>query len=219
MATYYNPTTKETVTSAALEMQGVKTPSQIKDNGFVLIDYVYPAFDELKERIEPAAKLTLDKETGHYVQKFTVKPLDEETLAQNLEMLKAECAAKVDKATSDAILGGFETTVKTDKGEEELHFSYDQFDQGNFTDTAVAASAGNAALPTSIQWNGYRVTEGEGKGELVLLTLSAAEFLPIYAAALNHKAEKMTIGGGRKAYLEAATSIDEVRTLMGEWGL
>lgn len=107
--------------------------------------------------------------------------------------------ARIDAETSVAILSGFDYAVDG----ETLHFSYDAFDQQNFADTANAcllAKSGAQGLPESVTWNAYRAS-----GELVQLSLSADEFLALYAGgALSHKAACMAHGGERKAALEAA---------------
>lgn len=107
--------------------------------------------------------------------------------------------ARIDAETSKAILNGFDYAVDG----ESLHFSYDAFDQQNFADTANAClmlKAGAQGLPESVTWNAYRAS-----GELVQLSLSADEFLALYAGgALAHKAACMAHGGERKAALEAA---------------
>ena len=107
--------------------------------------------------------------------------------------------ARIDAETSAAILCGFDYAVDG----ETLHFSYDAFDQQNFADTANAcllAKSGAQGLPESVTWNAYRAS-----GELVQLSLSADEFLALYAGgALAHKAACMAHGGERKAALEAA---------------
>lgn len=109
--------------------------------------------------------------------------------------------ARIDAETSAAILGGFDYAVDG----ETLHFSYDAFDQQNFADTANAcllAKSGAQGLPESVTWNAYRAS-----GELVQLSLSADEFLALYAGgALAHKAACMAAGGQRKAALEGSAA-------------
>ena len=58
------------------------------------------------------------------------------------------------------------------------------------------------------------VTTADSKGELVILQLTAETFLPIYAAALNHKATQMAIGGQRKAAVAAAQTVEDEGYLM-----
>lgn len=126
--------------------------------------------------------------------------------APTLEEAKVAKLAEIDSQTSAAILAGFDYSVDG----ENLHFSYDSFDQQNFADTANAcllAQSGVAGLPESVTWNAY---QGETR-ELVRLTLTATQFLELYTAgALAHKAAKMEVGGRRKQAVEAAQSVEEV---------
>lgn len=121
----------------------------------------------------------------------------EATGLSGAEHAKALARAAIDAETSAAILAGFDYAVDG----ETLHFSYDSFDQQNFSDTANAClmlKAGAAGLPESVDWNAYRTG-----GELVRLTLTADEFLGLYAGgALAHKAACMAAGGARKEALE-----------------
>lgn len=136
----------------------------------------------------------------------------------SLPNVKARKLASIDAETSAAIMAGFECEVTPpDTGTPELlHFSYDEFDQQNFADAAVSmqletASAG--IIPTTTPWNAYRNHTADSKGDLVILQLTAETFLPIYAAALNHKATKMAEGGQRKAAVAAAQTAEEVKAI------
>lgn len=136
----------------------------------------------------------------------------------SLDNVKARKLASIDAETSAAIMAGFECEVTPpDTGTPELlHFSYDEFDQQNFADAAVSmqlttASAG--VIPTTTPWNAYRNHTADSKGDLVILQLTAETFLPIYAAALNHKATKMSEGGQRKAAVAAAQTVEEVKAI------
>lgn len=125
---------------------------------------------------------------------------------------------EIDAETSAAILAGFTCeATPPDTGQPELlHFSYDEFDQQNFSDAALSmqlAAAASGAIPTSTPWNAYRNHTADSKGELVILNLTAETFLPIYAAALNHKATQMAIGGQRKAAVAAAQTVEEVEAI------
>lgn len=135
-----------------------------------------------------------------------------------LENVKARKLASIDAETSAAILAGFtcEATPPDTGTPELLHFSYDGFDQQNFADAAVSmqlAAAAGGAIPTSTPWNAYRNHTADSKGELVILHLTAETFLPIYAAALQHKAAKMAEGGQRKAAVAAAQTVEEVEAI------
>lgn len=116
----------------------------------------------------------------------------------------------IDAETSAAILDGFDYVVEG----ETLHFSYDESDQQNFSDSAnvaILATSGAAGLPESVTWNAYRDWTPEYGGELVRLTFGPADFLVLYTAgALAHKAAAMEAGGRRKASVMAATTADEV---------
>lgn len=132
--------------------------------------------------------------------------------------IKARKLTAIDAETSAAIMAGFacEATPPDTNVPELLHFSYDEFDQQNFADAALSmqlATAAGGGIPTSTPWNAYRNHTADSKGELVILHLTAQTFLPIYAAALNHKAAKMAEGGQRKAAVAAAQTVEEVETI------
>lgn len=141
----------------------------------------------------------------------------------SLEEWKEEARRRIDAATSAAILAGFECeATPPDAGEPELlHFSYDSFDQQNFADAALSMqlAAASGDIPTATPWNAYRDWTPESGGELVVLQLTAESFLPIYAAALLHKAGKMAAGSERKAAVETADSVEAVQALLVEWDL
>lgn len=135
-----------------------------------------------------------------------------------LETVKARKIAAIDAETSAAITAGFlcEVTPPDTGQAEELFFSYDRDDQQNFADAAVSmqlAAASGGAIPTATPWNAYRGHTADSKGELVILHLTAETFVPIYAAALNHKATQMAIGGQRKAAVAAAQTVEEVKAI------
>ena len=133
----------------------------------------------------------------------------------SLDNVKARKLASIDAETSAAIMAGFEClATPPDTGTPELlHFSYDEFDQQNFADAALSmqlATASAGVIPTTTPWNAYRNHTADSKGDLVILQLTAETFLPIYAAALNHKATKMAEGGQRKAAVATAQTVEEV---------
>lgn len=127
---------------------------------------------------------------------------------KTLEEAKALKIAQVDTETSSAILAGFDYKIEGIK----YHFSYDSFDQQNFSDTAnmcQLALSGTKGLPTSVTWNSYLAD-----GALVQHTFDAQSFLTLYTTgAMQHKATQMAIGGQRKAAVQAATTIEEVETI------
>lgn len=139
-------------------------------------------------------------------------PLPEGALLErpekSLEELKADKVIQIDSETSAAILAGFDYTI--DK--TSYHFSYDSFDQQNFSDTAnmcQLALAGTPGLPTSVVWNSYLPD-----GTLVQQTFDAQSFLALYTAgAMQHKAAQMTIGGQRKAKVWASKTKEEIEAI------
>ena len=135
-----------------------------------------------------------------------------------LDTVKSRKLAEIDAETSATIMDGFacEATPQDTGQPELLHFSYDEFDQQNFADAALSmqmAAAAGGAIPTATPWNAYRNHTADSKGELVILNLTADTFLPIYAAALTHKATQMAVGGQRKAAVAAARTVEEVEAI------
>ena len=147
---------------------------------------------------------------------FFMEP-EEQAPTPTLDEVKARKLAAIDAETSAAIMAGFECEVTPpDTGTPELlHFSYDEFDQQNFADAAISMhlASPSGGIPTTTPWNAYRNHTADSKGELVILQLTAETFLPIYAAALNHKAAKMAEGGRRKAAVAAAQTVEDVEAI------
>ena len=147
---------------------------------------------------------------------FFMEP-EEQAPTPTLDEVKARKLAAIDAGTSAAIMAGFECVVTPpDTGTPELlHFSYDEFDQQNFADAAISMQLASASggIPTTTPWNAYRNHTADSKGELVILQLTAETFLPIYAAALNHKAANMAEGGRRKAAVAAAQTVEDVEAI------
>lgn len=136
--------------------------------------------------------------------KFVIKAIQE----PSLEELKEQKIKQIDKETSNVILAGFDYTING----TSYHFSYDSFDQQNFSDTAnmcQLALAGTEGLPSSVVWNSYLED-----GTLVQQTFDAQSFLALYTAgAMQHKATQMTIGGQRKAKVWAAQTKEEIEAI------
>ena len=122
-----------------------------------------------------------------------------------LEELKSRKLAEIDAETSAVILAGFDYEISG----VSYHFSYDAFDQQNFSDTAnmcQLALSGTEGLPTSVTWNSYLKD-----GTLVQQEFNAQEFLKLYiSGAMVHKATQMTIGGQRKAAVQSASTKEEL---------
>ena len=150
-------------------------------------------------------------------ERRTAEAVAAEEAYNSLENVKARKLDAIDAETSAAILAGFECeATPPDTGTPELlRFSYDEFDQQNFADAALSMQLATTSggIPTSTPWNAYRGHTADSKGELVILNLTAETFLPIYAAALNHKATQMAIGGQRKAAVAAAQTVEDVEAI------
>ena len=168
--------------------------------------------DDYEERVAPFVALWETEK-----ERLTAEAAAAEEAYNSLENVKARKLAAIDAETSAAILAGFECeATPPDTGTPELlHFSYDEFDQQNFADAALSMQlvATSGDIPTSTPWNAYRGHTADSKGELVILNLTAETFLPIYAAALNHKATQMAIGGQRKAAVAAAQTVEDVEAI------
>ncbi|MBM6834828.1 hypothetical protein [Desulfovibrio piger] len=168
--------------------------------------------DDYEERVTPFVALWETEK-----ERLTAEAAAAEEAYNSLENVKARKLAAIDAETSAAILAGFECeATPPDTGTPELlHFSYDEFDQQNFADAALSMQlvATSGDIPTSTPWNAYRGHTADSKGELVILNLTAETFLPIYAAALNHKATQMAIGGQRKAAVAAAQAVEDVEAI------
>lgn len=123
-----------------------------------------------------------------------------------LEEAKTKKMQQIDAETSSAILAGFDYAVDG----TTYHFSYDSYDQQNFSDTANMcqfALSGMPDMPATVQWNSYTVPDGV----LVRHTFDATNFLSLYTAgAMAHKAARMAEGGARKEEVEAAQSIADL---------
>ena len=124
---------------------------------------------------------------------------------KNLEELKVDKVSQIDAETSAAIIAGFDYTING----TSYHFSYDSFDQQNFSDTAnmcQLAISGAEGLPTSVTWNSYL-----SDGTLVQQIFDANKFLELYVkGAMAHKATQMAIGGQRKAAVQLANTEEEL---------
>ena len=106
--------------------------------------------------------------------------------------------AEIDAATSAAIQAGFEYVIAG----VSYHFSYDAFDQQNFSDAANVANlikAGVQGLPQEREWNAYKNWTPESGGILTVLVFDVDAFISLYTGgALYHKATCMTEGAERK---------------------
>ena len=125
--------------------------------------------------------------------------------------------AEIDAVTSKSIQAGFDCVVDG----VNYHFSYDSFDQQNFSDSANVANlikSGVEGLPQSTPWNAYKNWTPENGGELVQLVFTADSFIQLYTAgALAHKQTCMAAGAARKDALREAVasgaSIAEIQAI------
>lgn len=125
-----------------------------------------------------------------------------------LEEAKALKLIQIDRETSNKILAGFDYAIN----DIVYHFSYDNFDQQNFVDTAsmcLLAQSNPDSIPTTVVWNSYLSDD-----TLVQHELNATEFLDLYIkGAMQHKATQMSTGGQRKALVETAQTIEELEDI------
>lgn len=157
---------------------------------------------------------------GVWTQVWTLGPVvhTEEEVQQRLEQEKEMIITKVDAMTSSKISSGFfcDATPPDTNESESLFFSYDSFDQQNFADAAIVIlnSLQTQSADTLKQsWNAYRNHTDDYKGDLIVLDLTPATFLPIYQAACTHKAAVMTKGSVLKEKIRNASSLEELEEI------
>ena len=201
----------------------VSFPSPLTDEVLAPFDHAVLTLTPQPEFNEWTHKLSEGKpeyRDGKWYQTWVLTPVTHtaEEIKARLLQRKEQKIAQIDAETSSAIMAGFEceATPPDTNTPELLHFSYDSFDQQNFADAAVSmqlATSSDGGIPTTTPWNAYRNHTADSKGDLVILQLTAETFLPIYAAALNHKATKMAEGGQRKAAVAVAQTVEEVEAV------
>lgn len=152
----------------------------------------------------PEAAIWCNKNKAYIIKedgKFIIKAIPE----PSLDELKKVKIKQIDNETSNAIVSGFDYTINDVK----YHFSYDSFDQQNFSDTVNMCQlsiSGTERLPTSVTWNSYLED-----GTLVRQEFDANSFLKLYTSgAIAHKATQMAIGGQRKAAVQLAKTKEEL---------
>ena len=118
--------------------------------------------------------------------------------ADIIDAIAKKKIAEIDADTSKNIQSGFDCAVNG----TSYHFSYDIFDQQNFSDSANVANlirSGVEGLPQSTPWNAYKNWTPESGGELVQLVFTADSFIQLYTAgALVYKQSCMAAGAERK---------------------
>lgn len=188
----------------------VSFPAMLTDSILVSFGYAVlnptpqPEFDSWIQKISEGEP---EQRDGKWYQTWVLTPIthtpEEET--ERLKMIKESKILQIDSETSKAILSGFDYTING----VVYHFSYDSFDQQNFSDTAnmcQLALSGTEGLPTSVTWNSYLKD-----GTLVQQEFDAQSFLKLYTSgAMVHKATQMAIGGQRKAAVQLASTKEEL---------
>ena len=119
-----------------------------------------------------------------------------------LDALKKVVVNEVNKSTSGEILEGFWF--------QDRHYSYDIFDQTNFSDTfnmvTVLKSVG--ADVGTLQWNSY--VDKDHK-QIEVQTLDEEKFIALYTqGALIHKQNVMAKSSAAKEAIKAAKTVEEV---------
>ena len=191
----------------------VSFPTTLTDEVLAPFDHAVLAFTPQPEFDSWTQELTEgepEQRDGKWYQTWVLTPVTHtpEEEAERLERVKESKILQIDAETSEAILAGFDYTVN----DTVYHFSYDAFDQQNFSDTANMCQlslAGTPSLPSSVVWNSYLPD-----GTLVQQTFDAQTFLALYTAgAMQHKVTQMTIGGQRKAKVWSASTVEEVEAI------
>ena len=191
----------------------VSFPSTLTDDVLAPFDHAVLAFTpqpEFDSWTQELSEGEPEQRDGKWYQTWVLTPVTHtpEEEAERLERVKESKILQIDAETSEAILAGFDYTVN----DTVYHFSYDAFDQQNFSDTANMCQlslAGTPSLPSSVVWNSYLPD-----GTLVQQTFDAQTFLALYTAgAMQHKVTQMTIGGQRKAKVWAASTVEEVEAI------
>lgn len=163
-----------------------------------------PEYDEWYHTLSEG---TPEQKGDEWYQTWVLTPVTHtpEEEIKRLETLKTNKINQIDQETSLSILSGFNYTIN----DQEYHFSYDAFDQQNFSDTAnmcQLALSGVEGLPKTVTWNSYLED-----GTLVQQEFDAESFLKLYTSgAMVHKASKMQIGGQRKLKVAEAQSEEEL---------
>lgn len=188
----------------------ISFPSKLTDAilvpfGYAVLNYTpQPEFDNWTHKLTEG---TPEQRDEKWYQTWILTPITHtpEEEAERLEAAKELKIAQIDDETSKAILSGFDYIINN----IVYHFSYDAFDQQNFSDTAnmcQLALSGTEGLPASVTWNSYLKD-----GTLVQQEFNAQEFLKLYTSgAMVHKATQMAIGGQRKAAVQSATTKEEL---------
>lgn len=124
------------------------------------------------------------------INRFVVTKEGEPTV---LAKIKEDIIAGINKETAQKIVKGFDYPLSFDgQAEEVYHFSYDEKDQINFTDSALKAqsmqSSGERSTSSYLEYKGYRkIAEEDYSSEATTINFTASQFLELYDAGLAHK--------------------------------
>ena len=165
-------------------------------------------------RLENASVIQIETlpasfEIGKYAwdgTKLTRIVFDAVTEDPDLTFVVSKKLKDIDADTSASIQAGFEYVIDG----ASYHFSYDMFDQQNFSDSANMVNliqSGVTGLPQSTPWNAYKNGTSVNSGELTQLVLDATTFIGLYTAgALAHKSACLAVGAARKTALKEAVA-------------
>lgn len=221
---YYNPVYKIIACSDELIAKGVCISNQVVMNTLGWYDlhddnnYIY---DNNICKLVRVGKPVFHTDNKYYVQHYQVISLSATERDCRLSLVKKNLYNTIDMYTTDQIEQGFDTYVAIDGKDVLLHFSYDQTDQNNFSD---AANLSMISLSvdigiTTVDWNGYSDYTKDTGGKLVVLTLSAVEFLQLHSSALQHRATYTYLNKEMKMLVSSAITIEDLRTKMSNCGM
>ena len=138
-------------------------------------------------------------------KKFMILPEYEK---QIIDDVKKDAIEKIDNDTSQKILSGFSYEIDS----EIFHFSYDMYDQQNFSDYANMILSGNNI--SSIYVNAYK------DSEVTQFEFENDQFMDLYInGALKHKMQTIEDGKTRKAEIMNMEHLDDIEIKLTEWNL
>lgn len=225
---YYNLHTKSVYTEddVVIEFKTNDLQELNKNGIYLLVNGSIPHYDKYTQILKTNEPVLSSSERV-YIVTYTVSDMTEtETLAV-FENLKEQTKVAINKLVSTNIFSGFDVEMHTSETVKEmLHFSYDQFDQGNFTDglnaSLIAMKYGDAVkdvMPTSVDWNAYRNYNVLSGGELIVLHLEPTEYIQLYLSAMTHKQKNMILGQQLKNELSAITTLVDLQSFITKYNL
>ena len=155
--------------------------------------------------------------TDDYTCAYKIEPISDTAGTDRLKTYKEKALSLVDKTTREAILAGFNKECTVLDEQVTLHFSYDEFDQCNFTDSSSAAYLiglfGDklpSNIPTSVDWNAYTTDTDI----LVVLHFTAEEFLELYKYAVRNKQSLLDKGNVLKASILECDTLLKLKSVL-----